>query len=198
MVVYLIGLSLSKIPTVQNWTAEIISKSLTDYIGTTVNIGHVQPGLFNRLIIDDVKIFDKNDSLMLSAARIAAKIRIMPLFEKKVHIDNAQIIGAHITLYKKDTNSQLNCHYLIDKFRKENGIQCTMHQLRHSYATMLHSAGVDAKDAQQRLGHSSVIITQDIYTDIESKHRKRVADKIEEYVQKERLLSNVLSEPAND
>ena len=87
---------------------------------------------------------------------------------------------------------------LIDKFRKENGIQCTMHQLRHSYATMLHSAGVDAKDAQQRLGHSSVIITQDIYTDIESKHRKRVADKIEEYVQKERLLSNVLSEPATD
>ena len=125
MVVYLIGLSLSKIPTVQNWTAEIISKSLTDYIGTTVNIGHVQPGLFNRLIIDDVKIFDKNDSLMLSAARIAAKIRIMPLFEKKVHIDNAQIIGAHITLYKKDTNSQLNCQYLIDKFRKEKEDETT-------------------------------------------------------------------------
>lgn len=85
----------------------------------------------------------------------------------------------------------------ITDFRKANGIECTLHQLRHSYATMLHSAGVDAKDAQQRLGHSSIVITQDIYTDIESKRKKEVSDQIEEYI-KNKVLSNPLSKPATD
>ena len=119
-IIYLIGLSLSKIPAVQSWTADVLSQSLTDYLGTTVRIGDVRPGLFNRLIIDNVKVYDQRDSLMLNAARVAAKIRILPLLEKRVHIDNAQIIGADITLYKTDTDTPLNCQFLIDKFSKKD------------------------------------------------------------------------------
>ena len=118
LVIYLTGLSLSWIPAVQGWTAGVLSQSLTDYLGTTVRIGNVSPGLFNRLIIDDIQVFDRKDSLMLSAARVAAKIRILPLLEKQVHIDNAQLIGADITLYKTDAQSRLNCQFLIDKFSK--------------------------------------------------------------------------------
>ena len=119
LIIYLIGLSLSKIPAVQNWSGEVLSKSLTDYFGTKVNLGNVRPGLFNRLIIDDVKIYDQKDSLMLSAARMAAKIRILPLLEKKIHIDNAQLIGADIILYKTNSKSKLNCQFLIDKLSKK-------------------------------------------------------------------------------
>lgn len=119
LIIYLIGLSLSKIPAVQSWTADVVSRSLANYLGTTINIGNIRPGLFNRLIIDDVKIYDQKDSLMLNAARLAAKIRILPLLEKEVHIDNAQLIGADITLYKVDSKSQLNCQFLIDKLSKK-------------------------------------------------------------------------------
>ena len=98
--------------------AEVLSQSLTDYLGTTVCIGDVRPGLFNRYIIDNVKIYDQKDSIMLSATRIAAKIRMLPLFEKNIYIDNAQIIGANITLYKTDIKTPLNCQFLIDKFKK--------------------------------------------------------------------------------
>ena len=120
IIVYLTGLSLSKIPAVQSWTARKLSKSLTEYLETKVLIGDVSPGLFNRLIIDDVQVYDQNDSLMLDAARIAAKIRILPLLEKKVHIDNAQIISANISLYKADKETPLNCQFLIDKFSKKD------------------------------------------------------------------------------
>lgn len=47
-------------------------------------------------------------------------------------------------------------------------IDATSHQLRHSYASMLHSFGISAKDAQHRLGHSSIAVTEDIYTELES------------------------------
>ena len=120
LIIYLTGLSLSKIPAVQSWTADVLSQSLSEYFETKIFIEDVRPGLFNRLIIDNVKVYDQKDSLMLNAARIATKIRILPLLNKKIHIDNAQIIGANIALYKTDNNSPLNCQFLIDKLSKKD------------------------------------------------------------------------------
>ena len=74
---------------------------------------------------------------------------------------------------------------LLDEYKTDAGLSCTPHQLRHSYATMLHSAGVDAKDAQALMGHSSIVVTQDIYTKIESKHKKDVQAKVNEYIKKQ-------------
>lgn len=84
----------------------------------------------------------------------------------------------------------------IDDFRKEAVIKCTLHQLRHSYATMLHSAGVDAKDAQSLLGHSSILVTQDIYTEVDKDAKEAARKKIEDYARKRGVLSEVLSKPA--
>jgi integrase len=39
-----------------------------------------------------------------------------------------------------------------------------LHDLRHSHATHLLAAGVHPKIAQERLGHSSIAITMDIYS----------------------------------
>ena len=55
---------------------------------------------------------------------------------------------------------------ILNRFREAYGVEATPHQLRHSYATMLHEAGMDAKDAQYILGHSSITVTEDIYTHI--------------------------------
>ena len=40
------------------------------------------------------------------------------------------------------------------------------HDLRHAYATHLLGAGVHPKVASERLGHSKVGITQDLYSDV--------------------------------
>lgn len=84
----------------------------------------------------------------------------------------------------------------IDSFRRDAGIACTLHQLRHSYATMLHSAGVDVKDAQYLLGHCSIVVTQDIYTTLDKNAKSKVAFQISQYVQKNEVLSEELSKPA--
>lgn len=63
-------------------------------------------------------------------------------------------------------------------FARQTGIQCTAHQLRHSYATMLFNLDIGVKDAQDILGHSTVAMTQDIYTHIRDSHREQVAQRI--------------------
>ena len=42
----------------------------------------------------------------------------------------------------------------------------TMRQLRHSHATALLRAGVHPKVVQERLGHSSIVVTLDIYSSV--------------------------------
>lgn len=43
-------------------------------------------------------------------------------------------------------------------------------------ATMLFECGIEVKDAQDLLGHSTAAMTQDIYTHIRDKHRESTAD----------------------
>lgn len=68
------------------------------------------------------------------------------------------------------------------KWREANGITLTAHQLRHGYATILFEAGLEVKDAQYLLGHSSAAITQDIYTHIRTERQERNADKLNKYL----------------
>lgn len=39
----------------------------------------------------------------------------------------------------------------------------TLHELRHTYASLARRAGIDIKEISRRLGHSSVVITMDTY-----------------------------------
>lgn len=79
----------------------------------------------------------------------------------------------------------------LKAYQTAHGIKATAHQLRHSYASMLHSAGIDVKDAQALLGHSTVAMTQDIYTHIEKEHAKRVRKQLNDFV-----VKNVVRKPA--
>ena len=62
---------------------------------------------------------------------------------------------------------------------------------------MLHSADIDVKDAQYLLGHSTVAMTQDIYTDLEDKRKQQVHNKVNRYVKRNVKLSKVLSNGDN-
>ena len=72
--------------------------------------------------------------------------------------------------------------YNLEKYKKECGYNFTNHQLRHAYAKLLWEAGVDAKTAQGLLGHSSIEVTMDIYTDFDKSMNLRAANKINEFL----------------
>lgn len=55
------------------------------------------------------------------------------------------------------------------------------HGWRHSHASLLYSAGATMKEAQERLGHSSMEITHTIYTHLSDKQKNETADKLAKF-----------------
>lgn len=60
-------------------------------------------------------------------------------------------------------------------YARDTGVTCTAHQLRHSYAIILLDSGLDIKDRQDLLGHTTAAMTNDVYTHILSARRKESA-----------------------
>lgn len=67
---------------------------------------------------------------------------------------------------------------LFNEYKRTYGVNCTAHQLRHSFATIAFENGIDAKDVQEVLGHKQLSTTLDIYTDFRKSHLKDLTDKL--------------------
>ena len=64
---------------------------------------------------------------------------------------------------------------------KEAGLpHIRLHDLRHTHATMMLKNGVNPKIVSERLGHSSVVITLDIYSHVLPGLQEEAAMKFEE------------------
>lgn len=68
-----------------------------------------------------------------------------------------------------------------ERYQKETGLTITPHMIRHGYATMLHAAGLDMKDAQALLGHANISTTMDVYTHITERTLDTALRKINEF-----------------
>lgn len=69
-------------------------------------------------------------------------------------------------------------HHFSD-FLKAKGLRhIRFHDLRHSAASLLLSAGLTLKDVQDYLGHSTIAITADIYGHLDRERKVTVAEKM--------------------
>lgn len=64
------------------------------------------------------------------------------------------------------------------------GLNLTAHQLRHAAATIMFEAGVDEHTAQRILGHSNIMTTIGIYTDLRDRQQAKSIDKFDEELSK--------------
>ncbi len=87
---------------------------LSGMLDTEVRIGTVDLGFLNRIIIDDVQVYDRKHNEALHAARIAVKIDLASLLDNKIAISSAQVFGTHIKLYQASKDSDLNVRFIID------------------------------------------------------------------------------------
>ena len=65
------------------------------------------------------------------------------------------------------------------KFKTRQGLEIRFHDLRHSHATQLPKAGVNAKVVSEQFGHASIGITLDTYSHVMPGMQKEGAEKID-------------------
>ena len=65
-------------------------------------------------------------------------------------------------------------------FCKMNGFDCTFHDLRHTFATMMIGNGCNVRTMASYLGHASVSMTPDIYTDVAPEAKRAAVGKVDE------------------
>lgn len=66
----------------------------------------------------------------------------------------------------------------IDRISQNTGLNVTLHILRHTYATRLEEFGIPAKVKQYLMGHSSIEMTQNVYTDVQQDYIESVSNKV--------------------
>lgn len=69
--------------------------------------------------------------------------------------------------------------------RKQVLEHITPHMLRHTYASLLYSAGVDVKSAQRFLGHASLEMTLGVYTHLSKYKEDQSIDALNAFLKKE-------------
>lgn len=66
---------------------------------------------------------------------------------------------------------------------KHNLHQITIHGLRHTHASLLFEAGASIKEVQERLGHSDIQMTMNIYTHVTDQVKEQTAQKFQKYIE---------------
>lgn len=82
--------------------------------------------------------------------------------------------GYHVTTYP---NQQLKT--LIEKYEFPH---ITIHGFRHTHASLLFEAGASIKDVQDRIGHTDIKTTMNVYTHVTQKMKDNTAEKFAKYI----------------
>lgn len=89
-------------------------------------------------------------------------------------------------LFTNIDNEPLYLDYLnnfLKTFLRNNNLQkITIHGFRHTHCSLLFEAGVSIKEVQERLGHTDIKTTMDIYAHVTEKAKEQTAEKYAAYL----------------
>lgn len=121
------------------------------------------------------------DPTTLSILKSWKKDQIKIYFKNGKHFE-----GEENFIFTNKWGDWVHIHNFIRYFRRfiaDNNLKkITPHGLRHTHASLLFSAGVEPKNISDRLGHSTVQITLDLYTHITEEQRTDTVEKLLDYM----------------
>jgi integrase len=90
-------------------------------------------------------------------------------------------------VFTRDDGTPLRLAYPNEKLdiviKKHNLHRITIHGLRHTHASLLFEAGASIKEVQERLGHSDIQMTMNIYTHVTDTLKEQTAQKFQRYIE---------------
>lgn len=108
------------IPAVKGFIGQEASHVLAEKLGTKVEIGKIDLGFLNRLIIDDIVVYDQYGQKLLSSSRASVKIEILPLLEGHISVSSAQLFGAMVNTYRHTAETKPNYQFVLDSLTSKD------------------------------------------------------------------------------
>lgn len=110
-------------PVVQQQMSAWVASELSQALDAELQIGRIDMGVLNRIIINDLLLYDRSDKELLKAARLSAKFDILPLFKGKISVSNIQLFGFDIHLEKPTPDSPPNFQFVINAFASKDTLR---------------------------------------------------------------------------
>ncbi|MMZ48245.1 Tyrosine recombinase XerC [compost metagenome] len=90
-------------------------------------------------------------------------------------------------VFTREDGTPIRLAYPNDKLneiiRSNKLHKITVHGLRHTHASLLFEAGASIKEVQERLGHSDIKMTMNIYTHVTKAVKEKTADRFEKFME---------------
>ncbi len=113
---YILTNLLLSVPRIQHTLSRLVSKELTDLLGTKVTIKNVELKLFNRIVMDDLYLEDLSHHRLLVVKRAAVRYDFLPLLHGAVRINAVQLLTPRVFLRKDSIDGTMNYDFLTQLF----------------------------------------------------------------------------------
>ncbi|MBQ7742836.1 MAG: translocation/assembly module TamB [Bacteroidaceae bacterium] len=112
---------LTHLPSVKERLAREVATTLSDKLGTRVEVGSVSVDLFNTATIDTLLIYDQQGRELLRVDRAIGTVELLPLLRSKVNVTSLRVLGAKASLYRDTPTSQGNWQFAVDSLMPKPG-----------------------------------------------------------------------------
>ena len=130
-----------------------MANAISKKIDAPVSVGKVDIMLPNRIVVDDLLVFDQNADSMLMANRVAAKIRLREIPNNKIDIISLQMFGVDGRFYKKDDSTPANFQFALDSlFKKKDDDKEGIKVALNSIIVRRSKIGYDRYDKEKTEG----------------------------------------------
>lgn len=151
-------------PRVQTYLTQKIAAYLSDEMKTTVTVGGVDIGFFNRLILEDLYLEDLKGDTLAYLSDLHLGLKKLSLDNNQLYFSKVRIDGLKFHLRKYEDDGKLNLQFLIDYFSapkdtsasKPWDIRSDAFELRNAAFVLRYhysektSIGIDYKDLDVR------------------------------------------------
>lgn len=139
--IILVLMLLLNAPFVQRRTASLLSTALENRVGTRVDMSGLHWRLPDDIIVDSLRIDDQEGEPLLTAERIAVKVKWMPLLrDGLIDIRNVRLFNPVIHLTADSIGAPTNCQFLLDAFASDEERKGTIPNMRINSLIVRHAA----------------------------------------------------------
>lgn len=119
--VYVVMYALFNLPPSRAYLTDVAARTLSEKLHTHVSIEDLEVGLFNRVMLHNVRIDDQQGRPMLKGRLLSAKINLGAILtEKRVALHTISLLDLDVRLRQDAKDAPANFQFILDAFKSKS------------------------------------------------------------------------------